>query len=468
MNKFIAAVKHAPTRAGLLAIIAGAVFVPAALFAWGPNRTTYTMEKPADHVVFNSITNNPYQGDEREFVRISDVTAGTGIGLGAKLIPGHEYRVQIYVHNNASSTLNASGVGVATGTKVQSKMPASITNSGTLAGYVYAGNANPNEVYDTADLTSDGKVDLEYVAGSAFISTHAMPNTKLADGLVTVGDVQMPLGGGVLVGSNALDGKWYGCMEYAGVVVYNFRVKGQTPTPSNPGVTIDKTVSASQVKVGQEFTYSLAVKNTGDVDLSNVVVSDTAPANISFKSATPGAIANNALSYTIPSLKVGATVTIKITAFATSYVSTSIENTACVDAPQTSTSPDACDSVTITVEKPVDNTVTVCEIKTGSVITITEAEQKAHPELYADKNSDKCKTVVVCEISSKTVKTVNKDYYNNHTSLYADKDSAPCKPGSTQPEQLPHTGVSELLLSITGVGALTASAAYYVQSRRTL
>ena len=37
--------------------------------AWGPERTTFTMEKPATYPTFNSITNNPTIGDERDFVR---------------------------------------------------------------------------------------------------------------------------------------------------------------------------------------------------------------------------------------------------------------------------------------------------------------------------------------------------------------------------------------------------------------
>lgn len=39
---------------------------------WGPKRPTYTNEHPADHPVFNSITNNAAVGDERDFVRIEE------------------------------------------------------------------------------------------------------------------------------------------------------------------------------------------------------------------------------------------------------------------------------------------------------------------------------------------------------------------------------------------------------------
>ena len=40
---------------------------------WGPERPTYTWQKPADHATMNSMTNNPAIGDERNFVRIRKV-----------------------------------------------------------------------------------------------------------------------------------------------------------------------------------------------------------------------------------------------------------------------------------------------------------------------------------------------------------------------------------------------------------
>ena len=45
--------------------------------AWGPERTTFTMESPATYPTFNSITDNPTIGDERNFVRIGEIDAAT-------------------------------------------------------------------------------------------------------------------------------------------------------------------------------------------------------------------------------------------------------------------------------------------------------------------------------------------------------------------------------------------------------
>lgn len=34
--------------------------IGAGVWAWGPNRETFTVENPATYVTFNSITNNPH------------------------------------------------------------------------------------------------------------------------------------------------------------------------------------------------------------------------------------------------------------------------------------------------------------------------------------------------------------------------------------------------------------------------
>jgi uncharacterized repeat protein (TIGR01451 family) len=136
-------------------------------------------------------------------------------------------------------------------------------------------------------------------------------------------------------------------------------VKVQTPN-----VKIDKkvdNVEKKEVKVGQEFTYQLVVKNTGDVDLKNVKVADSAPAGVTLTKADFGTIRNPATiegadwEYTIPSLKIGESKTFKLTGIVKTYVAGELKNIACVNAPEVNpTKPneaDDCDDAIVTVTK---------------------------------------------------------------------------------------------------------------------
>ena len=60
---------------------------------FGPERKTYTWENRAPYAVFNSITDNPYCGDERYFVKIREYIDGqeTSFTTSLKIERGREY-----------------------------------------------------------------------------------------------------------------------------------------------------------------------------------------------------------------------------------------------------------------------------------------------------------------------------------------------------------------------------------------
>lgn len=476
-----------PAVAGVTAIVAGVAAFAGITLAWGPTRPTYTMERPADHVTFDSITNNPNYGDEREFVTIKDVTTGGKLTNNATLIPGHEYQVQVYVHNNASSDLNASGVGIAHGTTVRAALPASVNGSETVDGFVTATNATPTEVYDTAALTSTGKVDLEFVNGSAMLHTN-FQQTKLADSVITTG---------VKVGDKDLSGDWRGCLNYAGAVTFNFKVKN-LPTGD---FTMDKQVRKHSTTTGgwldtyaaqpgETVDYIIRYKNTGTITQDNVVVKDMLPAGVSYiAGSTVLANANNPTGkvinddvttkgVNIGSYTPGSNAWVRFSAQVAANDSLAVcgantlKNVASVTTGAGTKSDGADVTVTKTCQPPVDKDVTVCSITTGKIVTIKESVQKAHPELYADKDSDKCK-ITVCELSSKKVITISKEQYNTHTNLYTDQNSAVCHPATpttpTTPApaaELPKTGLGLDALSLAGAGALAYAGYAYLASRR--
>ena len=138
-------------------------------------------------------------------------------------------------------------------------------------------------------------------------------------------------------------------------------VKNLTITaPLLPSVEIDKTVDGveqKEVAVNQEFSFKLAVTNTGEVELKNLSVTDTAPSGISFISADFGTIKNNAWIATIPSLGIGETKTITIRSKVSSYLATIAPNKACVNAKEVNpTQPgvdDDCDEASVSTKPPI-------------------------------------------------------------------------------------------------------------------
>ena len=256
--------------------------------AWGPERTTFTMEKPATYPTFNSITNSPTIGDERDFVRVGEINADvTDLKDEIQVVPGRQYLVYIYFHNNASSTFNDSAhnhSGVAMKTRMSSSFSTVLTPNerGKITGTITAENANPGSVWDEAYMTTDTeKVFMHYVAGSARIyNDWKANNTVIPSSLFTEQ--------GVYLGLNGLNGVIPGCEEYHGVVSYVLQAE-------ELGGSIDKTVSKDGVNFGEsvnlapgeEATFQLAIANTGDVTLTNAVVKDTLPAGLTL---VPGSV----------------------------------------------------------------------------------------------------------------------------------------------------------------------------------
>lgn len=265
--------------------------------AWGPERTTFTMESPASYPTFNSITDNPTIGDERDFVRVGEINADvTALGNEVEVVPGRQYLVYIYFHNNASSTFNYpeyDRVGIAKKTHMASSFSTVLTpeNRGTITGTITAENSDPTSVWDEAYMTTTTeKVLLHYVAGSAKIYNDWQTNdTVLSTDLFTKD--------GVTIGLTGLNGIIPGCEEYHGVVTYVLQAE-------ELGGSIDKTVSKDgteysesvAIEPDEEVYFKLAVHNTGDIALTNAVVKDTLPEGLTI---VPGSVEFSANDSTV-------------------------------------------------------------------------------------------------------------------------------------------------------------------------
>ncbi|MCL2869873.1 DUF11 domain-containing protein [Candidatus Saccharibacteria bacterium] len=289
MKKFLSFIKRAPKRSAILLALGLALLIPAVINAWGPSsRPTYTIEKPADHVTFNSITNNPAYGDERNFAHIKEAgTAGSAYTNDITLQPGKTYDVFAYYHNNAASNLNNldangktvaanTGIGVAKGAFMRVEFPEVV--NGQAAGNIYVGasNANPAQVWDTITFHSTGNVTLSYVAGTAILHNRgALNGSALPTALFD--------NSGTAIGYNQW-GIEPGCNEYDGYVT--FQIKANQPNFSiNKQVRLvgqtawQKSVTA---KPGDQVQYMLTYSNTGTTVQSNVVLKDTLPQGVTY------------------------------------------------------------------------------------------------------------------------------------------------------------------------------------------
>ena len=207
--------------------------------AWGPERTTFTMAEPATYPTFNSITDNPTIGDERDFVRVGEIDAEvTELKNEVKVEAGKKYLVYVYYHNNASATFNTAEQnrsGVAFETKMAATFDREVTpeKKGKVTATVMANNSNPGAVWDEAYMTIDeGAVTLKYVEGSAKIYNDWETNGSVLSTKLFTEE-------GTYLGLNALDGVILGCEEYHGVVAYQLlaEAKEVPVTPEEPEKT---------------------------------------------------------------------------------------------------------------------------------------------------------------------------------------------------------------------------------------
>ena len=265
-------------------IISGSVLVaaiaPALVWAWGPSRPSFTIEKPADYITFNSITNNPViGGDEKDFVGIREIGSNAKWTNNMKVQNGKEYYVRMYVHNNAASNLNL----VAENVVAKLNVPTTTAKNVTVQGQISASNAKPNTVWDEATFSSDNDFNLAYVAGSALFENNGMGTTKLPDNIVN--------NTGAKLGYDKLDGKIPGCFQYAGYVTV--KVKAQVSQPQEKNIDLAKTVrnktngekswvETANAKSGDTVQFQIHAKNTGSAEIQNLVIRDILPKGLNY------------------------------------------------------------------------------------------------------------------------------------------------------------------------------------------
>lgn len=212
-----------------------------------------------------------------------------------------------------------------------------------------------------------------------------------------------------------------------GNCVKEFSVK---EAPKKPEIKVTKLVEGvkyTRVNLDVEYDYQLAVTNTGNSDLKNVLVTDTPSEGITLVSAEKGAINDNVWAYTIPTLRQGETQKFTLTAKVPEYLAGHLPNTVCVDTPDIPGKPDDCDDAEVDVPKPGE--VVVCNPDTGEIITVSKNDE----DNYAPLGSPEC------------------------------EEEAVTPPAA---EELPETGPTETFMQFIGMASLVGASAYYLRSGR--
>lgn len=195
-------------------------------FGWGDSeggRLSYTMKEINngaldDKVVFNVIANSP-MGNEKNFVGARE---NTGVNAGADNIwngneiraeDGKTFLVRLYVDNCNPNGMDA----VSENTRVAFNVPTAVGTIIPVYGFIYSGNAEPSEYWDSVCFYSSTPFHLEYVYGSALLENNgvgANGGIQLSDEIVT----KVFSEHGIQIGYDALDGYIPGGLTYAAYI----------------------------------------------------------------------------------------------------------------------------------------------------------------------------------------------------------------------------------------------------------
>lgn len=492
MKKFFGFLNRSPRRTAGVTMVLAAVLIPATLFAWGPGRTLYTMDKPADHVTFNSITDNPNYGDERNFVTVKDPKTGKYVDT-VNVEPGKEYTVRVLVHNNAATNLNESGKGVALDTTLHTAISQTTGKKNAITGHVSASNATPKTVYDDVFFQSAEDFNLAYVHGSAIVYNSgyaAGGQGKLfSDNMITKSGAKLGF-------ENEGDGKIPGCMKYINYVY--FKVKPQFA--AKPDFTVTKKVSPAGDKKfvdsmksnkDDKIQYMIEYRNTGKIQMDNVVLHDTLPEHVSYVPGTSKLYNNKhpqgkELSdnlFTKNGLNIGshAPSSNSIVTFE-AKVDKAVEELCGIKtlvnrASATTDYGKKEDTANVVVEQeceePQPEKIEVCLIAEKKIITIDKKDfdETKHSTDMSDCEEAVVEKIEVCEVATGNIIEINKEDFDEtrHSTNLSDCDEEPVTPVTPEapvtPTELPQTGSSKAS-ALAVIGAITLSLGYVISGRK--
>ena len=426
------------------AALIGAVALGGSAFAYGPERQTFTAENPADYVTFNSITNNPTVGDERNFVRVRQAGVGNFVD-SIDIVPGREYEVYIYYHNNAKSSLNSkenSYRGIALDAKLNTIVPSTIAKGkeGLVRAEITTRNARPQKVWDQAVLRSPSRdVALRYIQGSAKITTKGAVNGQILNG----GNL---FGSGTNLGYDSLNGILPGCDQYSGVITYRFKADfadfETTKTVSKAGV--NNFAKNQNIGLNDEVEFKITYKNTGTISQNNVNIKDLLPAGLIL---VPGTT-----RITTPSDAAGKILSDNVVKSGVNIGNYSFGG-----------------SATLTFRAKIDASKLICgnNTITNTAQVLTENGGKSDKAtVTVQKNCTPQERKEFCEVPGKGNLKKNDPNCNDKCKITGLENLAANDPKCAEvPSELPHTGPAEAAMMVIAIMAITGAVAYWYRSR---
>jgi hypothetical protein len=170
--------------------------------AWGPSRLLYRCMPNGnciapDHVVFDSISNDPHVGNEAYFMGAKILGRPGSMQDRVRVKVGDTVLIRSLIENDAAMNVPGRQSLVAQGTRFSLRIPINSSSELPVIGVISAANAAPQHIDDGVFLFSKKRFSIEYDWGSAVLAHRRHEELPLSNDIV---------GEGALVGSGRPNG----------------------------------------------------------------------------------------------------------------------------------------------------------------------------------------------------------------------------------------------------------------------
>lgn len=190
---------------------------------WGPDRPTFTIQRPADYAVLNSITDHPSLGDERNFFRVipsAELGSETyNYRDDLKVAPGDLLTFKGFYENSARDSFDTAAPSWIQGARAV----VSYDQKPSLKNGIYLDIRadNSSTIWDGVVVHAESLFKLQYVEGSARIYNNSH---VVKEGGYKFSFDDLHSNRGIQLGLEKMDGTIKPGYQYAGYIFFEMRV----------------------------------------------------------------------------------------------------------------------------------------------------------------------------------------------------------------------------------------------------